>query len=184
MASYFYFGASLPLLLYHEPPRVTLAGYLEAASRLLAGDDFKAVKEARLDNFETGKRVNPLFGRFREWEIALRNRLAALRAAARKEDGAAYLRRSRPVVEAERAARAAFEAADPLAAEEVLNRARWEILSSLGNRHRFNLEFFIVYALKLQLLERKALMTRAIGENRHAALEGDLDKELAEKMQA
>ncbi len=182
MASYFYFGATLPLLLYHEPPRVTLASYLAAAARLLSRDDFRAVKDARLDNFETGKQASPLFARFQQWEMGLRNRLAALRAAARKEDGAASLRRARPIVEAERAARAAFEAADPLAAEEVLNRARWEILSDLGNKHRFNLEFFIVYALKLQLLERRALLARENGAARHAGLEADLDRELAEKL--
>jgi hypothetical protein len=182
VASYFYFAATLPLLLYHEPPRLPLEAFLDAAKRLLSKADYEAVSTARLDNFDLKAKISPIFSRFQRWEINLRNRLAAFRAAARREDGAPYQRRVTAAVEADRAARNAFEAANPLQAEEILNKARWDLLSDLGNRHQFDREFFVVYALKLRILERKALLEREHGAARHAAVEADLDKELAGKV--
>jgi hypothetical protein len=182
VGQYYYFAATLPMPRFSEPLRLGYAEFMAAAKRLISAPDYTILAGARLDNFDTRRAVHPLFDRFREWELNLRNRLAAFRASGFKVDGAPFQRRVRTVIGALRPARVAIEAADPLKAEEALLKARWEYLSDAGNLCQFDISFLVVYALKLQLLERKARLTRDIGAGRHAALEADLDRELAERM--
>jgi hypothetical protein len=54
-------------------------------------------------------------------------------------------------------AREAYAQDSPLQAEDTLNRARWGYLDELEVGHYFDIEKILVYALRLQVLARKAL---------------------------
>lgn len=182
MSLYYYFIATLPTLLLQQTPPVSYEEFMQTAERLLEGEDLKTLKAARLDNFEFDPAGNELFNRFQAWEINLRNRLAVLRAASRRNTEGNYERPAPSVPETAITARAAFEAADPLQGETVQNRARWSLLSSLETYHEFDIEHLIIYALKLQILERSIAMSSSAGETAHQALEEDMDRALLEKM--
>jgi hypothetical protein len=141
---YYYFIATLPTLLPSRPPPVSFSEFMQAAERLVEGEDLKALRAARLDNFTYIPEGNEVWGRFQAWEINLRNRLAVLRAAARKNTEQHYAREAFSVPETAATVRTAFEAADPLQGEEVQNRARWALLSSLETYHEFDIEFLII----------------------------------------
>ncbi len=172
------------MLLYSEPPALSPEDFLASAGRLLGAAEARTLASARLDNLNRAVGGSASFRRFRDWEIGLRGRLALLRAAARKEDDAQYARLGGGAVETARIARSAFEAADPLQAEEILLRARWDMLSGLEILHFFDLEFLVVYFLKLQVLARKARLTSESGLPRFEELKADLGREIAEKIDA
>jgi hypothetical protein len=179
---YYYFIATLPTLLPRQTPSLSYEEFMQTAERLVEGQDLAILTAARLDNFTFDPAANEVFTTFQTWEINLRNRLAALRAAARKNTERNYEREAPSVPETAATARAAFEAADPLQGESVQNRARWDLLSALETYHEFDIEFLVIYALKLQLLERSAAMSPSAGAAAHQALEEDMDRELLEKM--
>lgn len=181
MSAYYYVMASLPFLVFDAAPHVTLEKFLEFAEAQLSEPDWKILRQTALGNVDVKKKINPLFRRFQEWEISLRNRLALLRAEARKLEGGRFLRQAPLVVEAARVARAALEAADPLAAEETLDRGRFEFLSSLELGHQFDIEALIVYRLKLELLERKARLRSEAGQAEFGRLGAEIGAAIAEK---
>lgn len=171
------------MLLYTEPPRLSPEDFLLEAGRLLGAAEARTLEAARLSNFDPAACASPAFNRYREWEIGLRARLALMRAAARKEDETPYARLGGETVETARFARSAFEAPDPLQAEEILLRARWDMLSNLEVLHFFDMEFLVVYFLKLQVLARRALLSQENGRPRFDSLKIGLEREIAERVQ-
>jgi len=75
----------------------------------------------------------------------------------------AYLIGSPGIITAQQIAREAFVQESPLQAEDTLNRARWSYLDDLEVGHYFDIEKILVYALRLQILERKALFDEEKG---------------------
>lgn len=93
--------------------------------------------------------------KWRSFDTALRNELAKIRATRRKEESIGYLRQSR-YLDAGLAHLAAAACRNPsiLEAERMLDEARWRFLEELSLGHYFDLDFLIVYAHKLLILER------------------------------
>jgi len=177
----YYIVSMLPALQLNETPRIAHAEFLQAAERLLEEGDYKTLEKARLANLSVEAGGNPVFIRYQLWESDLRNRLVSWRDAARQGEQRPD-RPAEPSLETIRASRAAAEAADPWQGEAVQNRARWEFLSSLETGHQFDIEYLIIYALKLQVLERIAAMSPTAGGEAFQNLEEDLHRELLEKM--
>jgi len=67
---------------------------------------------------------------------------------------------------------------NPLEAESLLNRARWQFLEQLEVGHYFDVERLVVYSLKLQLLERIALYDREKGRERFEEIFGKLNEQI------
>jgi hypothetical protein len=80
-----------------------------------------------------------------------------LRGKKKGVEAEAYLVDSPWITTAQQLAREAFGQESPLQAEELLNRARWSYLDELEVGHYFDIEKILVYALRLQILARKAL---------------------------
>ncbi len=182
MNLHYYLAATLPALPPQAAPKISYAEFMQAAQRLLDENDWRNLSKARLSNFTVEEKGNPVFTRFQLWENDLRNRLAAQRPAARQGGERPNARPAEPCLETVRVSRAAIEAADPLQGEVVQNRARWDFLSSLETGHQFDIEYLIIYALKLQMLERAAAMSPTAGGEAFQALEEDLHRALLEKM--
>ena len=58
----------------------------------------------------------------------------------------------------------------PLAAEGVLDRARWSWLEELESGHYFDGERLALYLLKLRILERRARFVKDLGSARFEEL--------------
>jgi hypothetical protein len=89
--------------------------------------------------------------------------LVTLRGKKKRVEAEVYLIDSPGIITAQQLAREAFSQESPLQAEELLNRARWNFLDDLEVGHYFDIEMILVYALRLQILERKALFDEEKG---------------------
>lgn len=167
MANYYYFVSSLSLLAYDQVPALTPAAFDAMCQEQLSREDYELVHHSHLagfNNFDNVKTKNPVLNKWYYWEINLRNELVKLRAQKQNRDAAKYLHQAPYVFGADSIANEAFNQPQPLATEEVLDQARWSLLGDLENGHFFDIEKIIIYALKLQLLDKKRNRTANQGK--------------------
>ena len=156
--AYYYFVASLPTLDFGLKPLWSLPEFLNQCRQYLSVRDFQMIQKAVFgESLEKPQRPlkNIVWNSWTRFNQALRNELAWFRALRADKDPALYLRGQRPddpmfgdvVAQAK-------QAPDPLAAERVLDRFRWQHLDELIFGHYFDVEVLMIYAFKLQILER------------------------------
>jgi hypothetical protein len=109
---------------------------------------------------------------WRDRERTLRLNLAQYRAAKLKWDPglssmASFLA---PSADAEAAAKAAFALDNPLDAETVLDRGRWDAIDALAGYDYFSVNTIYAYLLKLLLLERRSCFKTEEGFAEYKAL--------------
>jgi hypothetical protein len=101
---------------------------------------------------------------WREWERALRLNLARLRASRLKWDGGAPVDPPAVPADAAGAAQRALAAAEnPLEAEILLDRDRWNAIERFQGIPVFSRDAVYAYLLKLLILERRALFKTEAG---------------------
>ena len=100
----------------------------------------------------TGNHFLDTWNRF---EHALRNELTWHRADRLNKDPLKYLRGPRVLdpFYAEEVNRI-FKMEDLWEAEKTLNKMKWRFLEDLATGHYFDIEFLLIYALRLKMLER------------------------------
>jgi len=85
----------------------------------------------------------------------LRNELVKARALRKKVDPARFLRHDTHFdMNITHIAQAALRQASILEAERYLDLERWKALDEISRGHYFDLDFLLVYGLKLAILER------------------------------
>ncbi|HSV56469.1 MAG TPA: hypothetical protein VLH39_05105 [Magnetospirillaceae bacterium] len=173
MAAYYYLRSTLPTLLSGSPPPFSSRGLLERCEGRMRPADYLVLQSALSDHpfadvaSET-RRSRALF-RYRAWEKGLRNELTRIRAGRTGKTPERYLRSGDPEWDGIRVARAAAQCEDPLEGELLIERERWACLERLETGHFFDLEALVAYALKLRVLERKALFDSERGEGVYTA---------------
>ncbi len=194
MSRYYYLISTLPLLSLDAERHPDRNEFLDLCARELTPGDRALLLQARLDpaaiqaepeaaagpaaDVAGGLDADPRLGdgspeasawltlrRWINWERCLRDELVRLRAQALGVEGSRYLRPASYIAGAVEAARSAASAENPLAAEAVLDRARWAQLDELEVGHQFDLAQLIIYALRLELLDRRAQMTSDRGRS-------------------
>lgn len=156
MGRYYYFlVASLPSLEFNSKPSILVEEFLQRAGSQLSQSDL-----ASIENIFSGDHLRPekpagLLKQWAEFNQGLSNEIAWFRAGELNKDPQKYLRGERGADprQVDVIAKAA-EAADPLAAEKTIDRARWQYLDDLGQGHFFEFENVVIYALKLRMLDR------------------------------
>jgi hypothetical protein len=152
---YYYLIASLPTITFDNKPPLSCEEFLAVCKPQLASQDFQLISQAILDEEVDPRSSN---GVFRQWSVFnhhLRNEMTYFRARRAGKDPVVYMRgeRSSDSVFADVVAQAA-KAADPLSSERIFDRSRWQLLEEMGRYEYFSLEFLLIYALKLRILER------------------------------
>ncbi len=166
---YFYTLASLPMLRYEMENPLPLDEFLRICRTELSESDYRLVSQATISPLDLPEPEHELLKRWWNWERTLRNELVKLRAARKGLDAERFLRPADYQVGPAEAAREAFSQETPLAAEEVLNQARWGVLNDLEAGHFFDAGRLIVYHLRLQILHRRAAFNREAGTARFQA---------------
>ncbi len=113
--------------------------------------------------FSSSTASDPTVRAYREWDLAVRTALARLRLEGLSwKDQESTL----PAVGAEWTTRALeiLEQPTPLDAERVLDELRWDFIEDLGQGHQFDRVAFFVYALKLELVQRRSRLVRDRGQ--------------------
>ena len=150
---YYYFAASLPLLEFDKDPPLTSEEYLNDCQRLLTQEDFEVLRSILADE-EDIYSEREVARKIAQFNRDFRNEVAWFRAERAKQDPADHLRGSRSgnlrLVEL---VNQAAKASHLLEGEKILARAQWREWGNFEVGRFFSLEYFIIYGLKLQLLE-------------------------------
>jgi len=155
--SYYYFAATLPVLLWGHKPAITVEQFLDDARRLLTEEDF-AFLEALLQ--EGGHEIpagDALLTEIVKFNQSYHNLLAAFRAQRAGKDPADHVRGEQyqnPYL-ADALQRASKEN-NLLAAEEILHETKWQLLEDLVVGHQQDIAFLCVYGLRLKMAQRHA----------------------------
>ncbi|MBN2097829.1 MAG: DUF2764 family protein [Candidatus Omnitrophica bacterium] len=170
---YIYLISSLPVLEFGAAPPFSWSEFLKICTGKIPEADL-----ALLEKASTNTESHPVaamsatFSRWRLFDTALRNELVKIRSARKHIDPEKYLRHNGyadPLIA--HIAMNAYRMSSVLEAEKMLDQARWQFLEELGLGHYFDLDYLLLYAQKLFILERwqkirssdgQALLDRAL----------------------
>lgn len=151
---YYYLIAALPMLRLDAEPPMSTGEFIELCRQELTEEDF--VKFSSASGCQ-------LAAEFEAWNTALKNELVKLRASRLGFDADESLKEGGIFAGITELAREVFNQENPLEAELLLDKMRWNKISELEALEYFSMEKLAAYLHKLKLLERKALFTREEG---------------------
>ena len=162
------------MLHFTMKPPFPFGKLLQACQDLISGGDINILKAASISG-EYGQRSSQLtLKRWQNFDTALRNELVKIRAARRHVDFLNYIRESEyEDFSLVHIAMNAYRNPSILEGERMLDRERWHFLEKSALGHYFDLDFLIIYALKLLILDRWETI---YGANAPRALEETLLK--------
>jgi len=164
MPSYYtYLISSLPMLQFANSPALTLNDFLGRCAELISQNDLVLIKEAlSTDAYALNLSAPEALLKWKEFDLALRNELVKARALRKKVDPARFLRYDTHFdINITHIAQAALRHTSILDAETYLDLERWKVLDEISRGHYFDLDFLLVYGLKLAILERWAKIEAA-----------------------
>jgi hypothetical protein len=155
---YIYLIASLPLLHFGRRAPFSFARFLEACAGKISQEDIellRVIPDFYFDPTQSPVQTQTTLEKWRDFEISLRNELVKIRASRRHLEPDRYLRNagySEPYIS--RLAMHVYRNPSLMEAEKILDEERWKFLEELGVGHFFDLDYLIVYGLKLLILEK------------------------------
>ena len=153
---YTYLIASLPMLHFGMKPPFSFERFLDVCRQFIPKKDFQLLRTLPQPEHyvEKGTRQRSI-QKWIEFDGALRNELARIRATKKHIDPAMYLRPDGYTGSSlAPAGMAANITTSVLDAEKTLDETRWKALEELATGHYFDLDVLITYAYKLLLLQR------------------------------
>jgi hypothetical protein len=160
---YYYLVAFLPDLSLDRPLPITTKDFLALCSEHLPAASFRLLAETDLFQPTASRTRLQVLNVWFEREHTLRNELARLRAQRLGWEVTPIPRSAGRDAELAAVAMRILENESPRWAEDELDRARWTFLDGLEFGHYFDLESLALYALKLRLLERRAVFNKDRG---------------------
>ncbi|MCA9407457.1 MAG: DUF2764 family protein [Candidatus Omnitrophica bacterium] len=167
--AYYYFATSLPYIQFDDKPPMTCEDYLGECQRLLPDVDYKFMRtllsEKILDYVFLQKLLvenkgevrigNQVYDKGIRFNRSFRNEVAWFRAERAGKDPSFYIRGERDsnpkVLEL---IQQLDKISNPLDAERMIEKFRWEFVDELSVGHYFDIEFLTTYGFKLKILER------------------------------
>jgi hypothetical protein len=161
---FFYFVASLPGLEFYKKSVITYGEFLAESKRHLSARDFVVLSKATLGLDDLGL-DHPTLSQWSDFNRRLRNEIVFFRAKKFSKDPVEFIRGDQYVPQdiVDSVAQA-LKALDPLQAEKVLDQLRWRKLDDLSSGHYFDLEWLMVYGLRLQILDRYQIVSSFRGK--------------------
>lgn len=172
---YVYLIASLPMLHFGARPPLSFEKFLSAASGLISDEELDILRSVTISGRSPSETGQPTLKRWYEYDTNLRNELVKIRALRKRLDPSKYVRASAYAdSRAAHLAVAAYRNPHIQEAENFLDRERWRALDEMSFGHYFDLDFLIIYAIKLKLLikwqeigtsDRSKLLEETIGKS-------------------
>lgn len=178
---YYYTVASLPMIFFDSEKFMAGSEFLDVCETTIGEKDFEILKTALLLPVQNMAVSNPLLKSWYDWENTLRSELAKFRAAKKGTDAEKYIGENPSEAGVAEIAREAFIQDSPLESEKILDRARWEYLEMLEAGHLFDIGKLIIYYLKLQLLNRRAMMNKNRGKQEYEKIYSGILAEIDER---
>lgn len=159
MDKYVYFAAEMPSLKWGTEPPLSEAALIEEAEKWMTAADFKALTDTLANRYEPDG-AKGVYAEFLAFEKAVRHELAAYRKALKEGYEHKFL-----LLPAQ-----SVKDGNPLDIELKLMKYRWDWLEEREFAHYSDLDFFTLYYLKLQLLQRAFEFKREEGEEKFEGL--------------
>jgi len=163
LSQYYFLVSSLPYLLPESEVELTFESFLNDSKTHLGEGEFNVLQACRLNPNPEKLGLHPVLDRWISWEASLRNEMVQLRASNLQIESEKWVRDISGPAGLFDIAREAVQQDNPLEAEKAINKARWQFLDELGVGHFFDFKALLVFALKLQILERQSLFTSERG---------------------
>ncbi len=171
MDKYYYLTCSLPLLKFPEAPLITRADFMAEAEKWLSEKDLIILFKADINNFPGVENDTYLLKRLKDFEYYLRGQLVSYRRAKRENPGYKLRVSEWELNKIKRDLSGIIqESSNSLEIEKKLLFLRWTFLDEEESGHFFDLDFLIIYRLKLQILERLAGFNKEKGKKRFEVL--------------
>lgn len=148
MGKYYYFVSQLPFLAFGQNCRISKEWFLEQAEKWLSARDFSIISRTGINDFYPRNEDNPVLAKYKSFELALREDIAAFRKNENRPVNSFNLNLSEGT---------------PLEIERKLLNLRWKFIESLESGHFFDLEILLLYLLKIEILERLAIFDKNKG---------------------
>lgn len=185
MTGYYpYLISSLPMLHFGMKPPFSSEKFLEICRQFIPEADIEAIKKSAISGECVTAEIRPAPARrggfhptlkkWQEFDTSLRNELVKIRCLHKHIAPEKYLRAEGYVPACiVHLAATVHRTPDILEAEKLLDQGRWYFLDGLSFGHYFDLDFLLIYALKLFILER---WDKIITADKEAVLEEVLAK--------
>lgn len=144
------------MLHFATKPVLDLKGFLDYCTGLIGQPELGLLQQAiSTDAYALDASGSGALLKWKEFDLALRNELAKARAIRKKIVVERFLRPgAQNDINITHIAQVALRQASILEAEKYLDFERWKALDEISSGHYFDLDFLLVYALKLVILER------------------------------
>jgi len=156
MDKYYYLAAQLPVLGFDQPLPIEIGDFLNEARKWLSPPDYRLLREIDIHTTTDSAEDPPTLKSFKHFEHRLRTELSHWRKA--------YKQRLeyKP---------AAFQVSllkegNPLQIQINLLFLRWRFLNNLEFGHYSDLDFLVIYLLKLQILLRRRSFDKISGSEK------------------
>lgn len=143
------------MLNFGAKPPFSFEQFRKICQRVIPESDIAILKQVSITGEYSYQSSQPTLRGWRAFDTVLRNELAKIRAARKRVDPLKYLRAdvyADPSVT--RIALNAYRNPSTLEAERMLDQERWHVLEEEACGHYFDIDFLIVYAHKILILER------------------------------
>jgi len=152
---YIYLVSTLPALSFGAKPPITTDKLFQASKDFIPGKDYTVLENLRDKGIFLYEGRLAILKKWRDFNVALNNELVKIRAVRKHVEPAKYLRGDGYAgYEVSHLVLSAHRKTSPREGEMILDQERWSLLDELCIGHYFDLEFLIVYMLKLAILER------------------------------
>ena len=163
MGQYYYTVSSLPYLSIESKPEYSIDDFINHCSAELSNNDLEILSEVSLVPKDSELSGLAILINWQAYTRSFRNYLVNLRAKNLNREAKNYLRQGKESFEAYIKAKQVSTIENPLEAENALIKGHFDYLYDLQVGHFFDLEFLIIYKLKLQLLIRKFSFIQELG---------------------
>ena len=151
---YYYLVSSLPYLKFGQENFISKETFLLECKKWLSVKDIKVLSKVSLEDFSVMSDDVSVLQEWKKFDLALRTELASARNSIK------HNRNEKPGP----LAKSVLEEATPFLMEQALARIRWERLDAMEAGNFFDLNFLMLYFLKLQIIERLKLFDKGRGE--------------------
>lgn len=153
MDKYIYFAAEIPGLKWGSEQLMSEEDFLEEAGKWMTPADYASLSKTLANRYEI-QNISGMYSDFLLFENKLRSELAEYRRAAKEGYEYKFLHLPAQLI----------KDGNPLDIELKLMKYRWDWLEEREFGHYSDLDFFVLYYLKLQLLQRVATFKQELGE--------------------
>ncbi|MFH1214238.1 MAG: DUF2764 family protein [Candidatus Neomarinimicrobiota bacterium] len=157
MDKYYYLVAQLPVLFFERESALTIDNFLDEAHKWLSGSDYRQLERVDFMATEIKPDDPQIIKKIKVFELSLRQELVNWRTARQKSQDYKIMALPANLV----------REGNPLVVEKNLLLWRWQFLEVLEAGHNFDLDFVILYYLRLQILKKLFTYNKKLGREKY-----------------